>query len=585
MPTPTIDTTQSKFTTPTWEVKINGSSDATAILATVELGYGSEVSNAIFVIQRDPDSLDFPVYNDNVEIKINGRSVLLGKIKGITSRISQAGLTKTFTVISNITQFRESVVPIDKDIWNVDRDKDGEISPKVNADALLQTLLGFIPSGTPVQFPGSVYLTDQTLLSATETIVGKLGNFKVYFNQSTNLLELYIFGQGGDTTRKFVKGANVIELDITENREDVVDQLTLVGPPRAIRVQQEIGLPQFLNEEVDASTGLLRKFFTINAENVRDVQVEGTHRDRPTYDENGDIQVLPEDMGIIGFGGHPPVWPQTFFTSEEIAQTGDDVGFKKALRTLTDSFPVQAPVSCSIVYENKNTAKVFIAEVPKVYARRTIVGDVLKKKIGVVGAAPDELIHVEVLTNIYWTPGSVRVKYTYDGARPTIVEGSGTVKRTITDTQYQISINQIPSEAFNNESAVLALMQQRADAEFAKLNRPNISGSIIVIGDETIDLKSTVIVNDQKLDVVRVVHNLTNGFTTQVALTNEPFVATIVATVPTEERRRQTERSTALRTTVFFQEAEIDKNVTALRQQEFQKRINAAGTSFAAYQD
>ena len=581
--TPTVDVAASRFKKPTWEIKVNGVTNPDAKLISVELGFGSDLSNGVFVIHKDPDLGGFPNYNDSIDIIINSRLVLKGKVKGISSHISESGLTKTFTVISNITKFQETVVPIDKAAWNVDVRKAAD---KVKADTILTAILGFAPPGTPSEVPGEVFLTDQTLLDATDTVLHKLGNFKIYFNLTTEQLEAYKFGEGGTSTRMFMRGVNILDFSITENRQAVVDKLTLIGPPRAIRSQSLI--PFDNTTLVPDETGLLRRQFSLGGSNIRDVQVDGFQRDRPTIIEEPALQVLPEDLGFS-----PPLgktfaeWPTSIFTSEELGNARNPTGFRNALKSLTSPAGFFSGVGANLTYINANTVNVIISDIPKVYYHRTASGLVEKKKLGIAETPFDSsTIHISVLRSIFWLPGSLRASFTRDGNRPTVVVGGGTVERSITDSQYQILINNVSGEAFNNETAILAEMQKRADAEFERLNRPKISGTITVLGDETVDLRTTVDVNGQKLDVVKVIHNFTNGFTTQVALTNEPFIQIVTSVLPRQLQRREQERiaGTDFRLT-FLDDVKVDKNIATQRQSEFQKRLEEAGQAFAAYQD
>jgi len=656
--TPTLDLGLSKFVTPTWSVVINNVTRTDAVLSSVELGYGSSISNAIFSIKKDPDEVGFPNYNDDVQIFVNSRQVLKGKIKGITSKISISGLEKTFTVLSNISKYQDDVVSVANSFFNVRAslfnvqrqvnvqtftDSTGTPSKK-NAPAILQAILGFIPSGTLDDFPGEVHLTDETLLSATDTVIKKLGNFKIFFNQSTELIEFYKFGEGGDVTRQFVKGENLIDFNITENRRDIVDQLTLIGPPRAVRKTALLD-PTSLDFQQDAS-GARHLTFTLVGKNVREIEIIGTSRDKPTY-EHGHIYVLPEDMGFLPgltFIDTPTLtpdavqsqlnfdlaaidadttktdqekakakaqaqidaakiatselnipnlfvpefaqWPINIFSEVPEGSMQGDFGFRQNITHIADRPTSQNTVSTDIEFFDKNTAKVFINEVPKVYYHSEITRSVENKKIG-IPSDPGATTEVTVLTSIWHAPGFMRVFYTVDGDRPTVVRGSGTVKRTITDEQYQIINDNVSAppfaRPFDNEAEILEAMNDRADAEFEQLNRPKISGSITILGDETVDLKSTVIINGQRLDVTRVAHSFTNGFTTQISLTNEPFIEVGVF-IPTERLPLPPTKFAQIDFKIEFSDVTQNQNFQTNRQNEFIKQIKAAGVPVARYQ-
>lgn len=197
--TPTVDTTESHVTKPTWEIRVNGSPNTAAILNSITLSYGSNFASAVFRVLGDPDTGTFPAYNDEIEVDINARNVFKGKIKGITSRISLSGLLKTFTALSNITTLTEKVVDPKNKEFN---GKDVAVEDRLNVSEIVQSVLSYIPVGTPTDAPGDIILTDMTQLNAVQTIVNKVGNYKLFWNKDTDLLEIYRFGQGGEITRR-----------------------------------------------------------------------------------------------------------------------------------------------------------------------------------------------------------------------------------------------------------------------------------------------------------------------------------------------------------------------------------------------
>ena len=582
--TPTFDQTISKFATPTWSVKINGITNPNAILTSVELGFGSDVSNAVFTVHGDPEGGGFPVFNDVVEVIVNGRLVLKGKIKGISSRVSISGLTKTFTAISNISQFMEKVVPPEKSHFNSQRNFQSLNLNKLRAPAIISQILGSIPSGTPDEFPGEVHVTDQTTLDAVDTVIRKLGNYKLYFNITSESLEVYRFGQGGNNTRQFIKGVNIIDYNIVENQQGVVDKVTVIGPPRNIRRRDLV--PTSSLAEVRDSSGISRGSFVVNAKNVRELQVTGRAVYPPSYQEDVNLEVLPGDMGIIATPPDKfPKWPVVSGSISPYGADGD-FSFRHTIKNIGFGIIRDVDVDAAPEYIDPDSVRMFISELPEVHNVSTRGAFVDNKEVGIVGGFGSKT-RVEVQTGHTVGRASVFVTYTHDGDSPQVSVGSGTIERSITDSQYQILIDAVPGQTFNNETEILALMQKRAQAEYDVLHRPKISGTITVIGDENIDLRSTVSFGSQLLDVIKVIHNFTNGFTTQVALTNEPFIAAI-ATVSIELVRRRPERAERVASTAFridFQDLEIDKKFISQRKEAFLNLLKTAGTAGAVYGD
>ncbi|KKM93000.1 hypothetical protein LCGC14_1212810 [marine sediment metagenome] len=579
METPTIDDTATRFSDPTWEVKINSVTNPKAVLANVSLSFGENVSSGTFSINEDPDTGTFPSYDDSVEIFVNGRRVIKGKIKGITSQITQSGLRKTFTVLTNITTLQEKVV----DVKNKDFNETGTLEKdRFNAQQILNEILGYIPVGTPALDPGEIHLTDMTLLDAARTVVNRLGNFKLFWNQDTDLLELYEFGKGGDASRQFEKGVNILDLSITENRQNKVDKVTIIGPNIEERIRKIVVTTVEPDED-----GVRRITFTINDLRPRNIVVEGSQRAQPTYEEQGQIQVLPEDMGIPALQSGPlqgfSRWP-IFPLAEKIGNRRDDIGFRHPLKTLIIAPSTFSQITSQPQIIDKETVKVIVGQAPRIYFTSSISAFVDNKKVGIPGLGQTAL---EVLTQIAWFRGAIRVTYTRSGDCPQVSVGSGTVERTITDSQYQIIKDNIDLQGFDNEQEVLDLMQERADAEFKRLNRPNIGGTIAVFGDETVDLKNTLVVANQNLDIVRVVHNFDRGFITTVTVTNEIFFKAIL-------RNRESDRSAArvrlqqranANFKIGFDEVEVDQEKVTQKEEDFQKRLVNAGLIYSALQD
>lgn len=581
METPTVNTTATRFSEPTWEVKVNGVTNSKAVLENVVLTYGDNVSSGTFSINEDPDTGTFPSYNAPTEIFVNGRRLIKGKIKGVTSKITQRGLLKTFTVLTNITTLQEKVV----EVKNKDFNELGILEEdRLNARQILNEILGYIPVGTPAQDPGEIHLTDMTLLDAARTVITRLGNFKLFWNQTTDLLEIYEFGKGGNASRQFEKGVNILNLSITENRQSKVDKVTIIGTNIQERVRKIVDTAI----EPD-SEGVHRLTFTIEDAKPRNIIVEGSQTARPTYEEQGQIQVLPEDMGlpvkISGPAAGFAIWP-VFPLAEQIGNRRDDIGFRHPLKTLIISIGGFSQIGAAIQYENRDTAKVFISRAPRVYFTSRITAFVDNKKVGIPDTTGIGKTSLSVLTQIAWFRGAIRATYTKDGDCPQVSVGSGTVERTITDSQYQIIKNDIDFPNFDNEQAVLDLMQERADAEFKRLNRPDIGGTITVLGDETVDLRNTLIVNSQKLDIVRIVHNFTRGFTTTATVTNEIFFKAVTTRgIDRPEVRARQQQFANANFRFGFDEIEIDQEKATQREEDFQKRVEGASLIFAAYQD
>ncbi|TDI97016.1 MAG: fibronectin type III domain-containing protein [Deltaproteobacteria bacterium] len=205
--------------------------------------------------------------------------------------------------------------------------------------------------------------------------------------------------------------------------------------------------------------------------------------------------------------------------------SANDLKLRPIIRSINRYSTERQPIGASLEYRGKDAVRVSLEEIPKIWAPSTKVGRVLKSRVGIQGD-PEGLVKVRVLLDYFFTTGPIEVEFTIDADPPKVTAGTGKRCRSITDGQYAILKDSVTG--FNNEEDILKRMQTRADGELARLKDPQVSGSITVIGDETIDLRSSVNVNNLKLEVGSVTHSFVNGFTTIVQLTSEKFVQNIV---------------------------------------------------------
>ena len=198
---------------------------------------------------------------------------------------------------------------------------------------------------------------------------------------------------------------------------------------------------------------------------------------------------------------------------------------------------IRQQIATTIAYDGKDSIVVSLSEIPKKWIGKTKAGDVDRSVVGVSG---DGTLSIRILLDYEFRAGAIEVEFVRDEDPPIVTVGSGDVCRSITDGQYAIVINE--TIGFDNTSRILQEMQIRANAELARLEKPSKGGSITVIGDETIDLRSTVTAIGEKLEVSAITHSFVNGFRTSVSLTNEPFIQTLILPpnlqkAPTDPRR------------------------------------------------
>jgi len=191
-----------------------------------------------------------------------------------------------------------------------------------------------------------------------------------------------------------------------------------------------------------------------------------------------------------------------------------------------------------IEYSGTGSATINLSRLPLVWRTETKTGRVDRSLIG----AGQGTFTARVLIGYDWSIGAAEVEFTVDDDPPTVGAGSGLPSRTITDSQYSIINDSVTG--FSNQGRILSEMSVRASNELAGKNQIFKSGSITVVGDEQLDLRQSIRVNGDKLEVSGVTHSFTNGFTTTVNLTNERFFAltTLQPDLTTRRDRRDEER-------------------------------------------
>ena len=530
--TPTLAVTASRFTNPTYAVYINGTYWPTAILASVELGFGSDLSTASFTLPVDPRGVT-PGLGEPVDVYINSRLLFRGYTTIKSDSIDSSGLHVSYTCHSNIIDmtkrtYYSTSVRSTETIFNVTDATPADriiIRNKKNANEIL-TYLGV--SNGPTDYPGHVDITDQTALLAAESVLSKIGNYRLYHDMATGATSVYRFGSNGSTVRQFQFSKNIVSYQIDESNIDVVKKVIVLGALTHYHQKVTIGE---LTEKKDPD-GRLAMSFTISAPNIRDIQVFGMQNAKPTVFFDDEIQVTLAD----------------FETAQHNEAFGDSTGWTTAEGSPINKsnnamlYPVmtgkrtvrvmRSAIGAKVVYQDSDHAEVFLSEIPKIWGTATRSGEVNRATVGQksINSVGGDKLSVEILLYYFFYTGTVDVEFTSDGPRPTATAGSGEPMKSITDSQYDIMASSAGGtmSGSNNSFSVQNQMQFRAIAELARSGLAPLSGNITVIGDETINLRSSVSVKGQLLEVSHVSHSFQNGYTTTISLTNEPFVKNMV---------------------------------------------------------
>jgi hypothetical protein len=569
--TPTLNVTASRFTSPTYSVTVNGFTQSTAILESVELGFGSDLSTATFWMPTDPRTTGFNL-GDLVEVYINSRLLFRGYITIRSDSIDESGLKITYTChstiidLTRITLYSTDVDGTDTVFNGMDTTPEGyvKVLNPANANTILEKL-GV--TGGPDLYPGEVNLTDQTPLSAAEMVIARLGNYKLYHDMVNGETTVYNYGSNGTSVREFQFAKNIVSYRVEESNIDIVNQVKVIGAPKAVRVKRA---STSFSKQSDGSGALMLEY-QVSGKNIRDIQVYGWGNEKPLVKFDEEIEVGINDFigagsgGSFGYGDSftldtfslspLSINTNTSFSGSGVLTspdgqdsgsffgepTNNDTTNEADLRPIMISekkyHSTRKSIGATITYSGKDAATIKLSEIPKLWYTVTRRGQVSKIMVGKDARSLTDTMTVQILLQYDFRPGAVEVEYTVDEDPPVVVSGSGEPMKTITDTQYEIVQNVISKpivggigigSSFNNNDETLRRMQFRANYELARLHTPNLGGTITIIGDETVDLRASVRVKGQLLEISHVSHSWANGYLTTVTLTNEPYVRNVV---------------------------------------------------------
>jgi hypothetical protein len=374
-------------------------------------------------------------------------------------------------------------------------------------------------------------LADQTYLQAQETIANFLGNYRIYYNMNTDVIEQYKLGTGF-WNRAVTIGKNVIDWNVTYDTTSQVTKITVVGDRQKITTPWKDLVWKYKYVWTYYDHGVLLAwqgfwYCEIEAFNISDVQCEALQSlGPPTFEFDPEISAVPKD---IYYWQTNPTWDDgTIDSKQKVIRYRNPVEEWQSLG-----------VSIDYIYQRIGNEDIPV----KAIITKTSFPKVLRARTQSVGTAirPGRTTAEDVswymgliaLQN-YEYDASNRVSYSYSIQTPAVSPvGSGMPSRTVTDTQYKPFDDKLNGE--DDTAYVYSKMAERAAGELDKVNRPVVSGRIQILGDETFDLKTLVEVEGQQLDVIRVVHNFGQGFTTDIELTNERFRVNIP---PYQEMRR-----------------------------------------------
>lgn len=530
-----------RYSKPVWKVFVNDSEKVDAILEKIELGFGSDMSSATFYLPRAIDSANLPLEDDTVDIIVNGKLLFSGVIRVVTKHLGIDGQKVTYTCLSNLSKLNNTTV-----IY-------GNVA-NASAKNLLINLLHIPVVNGPPTTTGNIDVTDQTMLEAAESILAKVGNYKLNYNMVNGTYDVYKLGTGGTNTRSFLFGKNIVTYDVTKNTENVVDKVIVIGAVGDFRRMTPLN-PSSL-QLGESPSGKRQLFFTLPI-GARDVVIEGLGNQQPKVTFSNYVRVSKKMLHGFDSSDIPG---DSFKLALDDSLGSPDKGEDEELKPAVISHETFQAEWSQIGTEIKaqGTAQVvYLSDLPKMWQANFVNGFVNNSEAGIdKDKDGNDLSTEEINTgtteleimddpDFTWTIGALRVTYTTDSTAPSTSVGTGDVYRSMTDSQYKVVTDTTTGQS--NQGLISSLMNLRAQAEYEKLHIPAISGNITVLGDETITLEQTIIAENETLDILHVTHNFENGFSTTVTLTNEKFIPQLnllgtvqrTKTVDTERDRRR----------------------------------------------
>jgi len=502
--TPTYDVTHYK--NPIYQIYINGSLQTDAILENIELVYGPSFSTASFYIPKKFTTPGIPdASGQSVYININGHRVFTGYVVKKDDVLSANDIRVNYRCINKLWDYTKTT--INKNF----NERQGEHIETISINSILSSS-GCPSTPTSVTLYGEVSVADMTRLELMINMLGYAGNYKVYCSP-TGVLSYYKIGNPVGS-RNYEIGKHILEYSMSKDITNNVDKVSVysdyearttyrqqIGYETQIWADNDIGNRNKLNRNIqtDNDGNLYIGPIKVYGKNISNIQVEALVNDAPTGLEFLDIEVLPSHVGLDKWddgstnGKFPIVKYEEF--SPEWRSIGAEVNYSH-YGTYATIKVTPPPV------RYKANIKEMDAEI------HILTGGVVEKKTVKVKLMMQP---IECLAAIRWT-------YTYQGERYSRTAGSGTVSRTIHDSiqPYYIST---PNEYDTNTSIINKYLADRAQAEYDKVSGPVVGGSLTVLGDETLDLRTNV----NGYEVMRVLHDFSNGFTTHIDLTDEQF--------------------------------------------------------------
>ena len=520
--TPNYDITHYKK--PDFEINISGVPQTDAILETVELIYGPDFSTAKFFIPKRPDLPGLPeALSQTVTIYINGRLVLTGYLNKRENSINSDDYRATYTVVSTL--------------WNLTKYTAGFHAAR--------------PSSIPRDSwdPDSVACMSQ--LDYMMYKISYMGNYKIYTSPSGST-SYYRIG-APVSKRNYEVGKHIINMNTTKDINEQLKTMTIYGSelsitktirysgpfPEIVEVYRgrrtAMGTKAHVFRGLDGSWSMK---FRIYANNISDVKAFALINEpaRASSFVSG-LEVLPSDCKLGGFAGG--------FDLPNFSLDGsdtDDKGFLKywpyggtesrvPVRSVV-SYPRQwKNVSASINYIKRYTGEVYGADItitpcPVAWQYSLESYTAYYKKLDENDKVIEETpLAIKLMGIPFQFIPDIEIAYTYKGQRLSATASSGAGASRCSMEGIDAYTSDIPSylpysiTPKSNVSSVMSYLVSKASALRSKLGISEYNGTMTVLGDETLDLRTQV----NGMEVSKITHEFTSsdGYLTHIDLTKE----------------------------------------------------------------
>ncbi len=546
--TPTYDIVH--YLNPTYKIYLDGIQQTDAILQTVTLCYGSEFSQTDFYILKSPATVGLPdVTGQVVTVYINNRLVFTGYLIRKQDVYSSSALRVQYTAINKLWDYAKGTVGQN---YN---EGDNEQYSGISVATILYL------SGCPYSLPGILYgeqdVADLSKLDLMESMIRYAGNYKIY-TSPTGVTSYYKVGYP-ISRRTYEIGKHILDSQEYKDITDKVSYVNVLSNPLQITTYKYYyaGSSPLWTRNADGSkymnlswgsihqdtNGNLYMEFTLEANKISNVQVFAHINEKPVASSFlTDIEVVPGHCkpnpgGTSGGAAVPVDFTLPSFSIEE--SPVDTEGFltgwpgggsegRYAVSTFSEYSKLWKSVGSQIEYLNEDKVRVRLNPVPVTYEADVRSYTATFKRYDEAGTE----IQSEDTDIFIWNEpveflASIAVVYTYQGGRiSSLVSGTpGGSVRTYHEgiTPFRIDVPEyIPYQydIASNVSPVTTYIANKAIAEYSRLSQSENRGSITIIGDETLDLRTEV----NGKDIVRITHEFNDdGFMTKIDLTKESF--------------------------------------------------------------